>query len=197
MHIDIDRTAYHLQAAIELIECNSIENYLVHKSISPDPNKIMIKRRSFLTYFSIGWFTSCFPVVLAACAPGKSTTSATTTAEVPATEDKGAAKPAKKTADGFIVVGAVAQLKKAGYLQTKEIAVSIDPTNPNKLLAVNTKCTHQGCTVAWIPGDKKYDCPCHDSEFAADGKVLKGPAAKPLVTYSAKIVGTEVLVKMS
>ncbi len=157
----------------------------------------MLKRRSFLAYFSIGWLTSCFPVVLAACAPNKSATQATATTDTPTTDDKGTAKPAlKKTADGFTVVGSVAQLEKAGYLQTKEVAVSKDPTNPKQLLAVNPKCTHQNCDVKWMAGEKKYDCPCHDSEFAADGKVLKGPATKSLATYPAKIVGTQVLVKI-
>jgi cytochrome b6-f complex iron-sulfur subunit len=153
----------------------------------------MIKRRSFLGYFSIGWLTTCFPVVLAACAPNDSATQSDTTAS----DDKGAAKPvAKKTAEGFTVVGSVAQLDKAGYLQTKQVAVSRNPANPKQLIAVNPKCTHQGCDVKWVTGEKKYDCPCHDSEFSADGKVLKGPASAPLATYPVKIVGTQVLVKV-
>jgi cytochrome b6-f complex iron-sulfur subunit len=157
----------------------------------------MIKRRSFLTYFSIGWLSSCFPVALAACAPNKSATQTTATSEAPGAGDKGTAKPsAKKTADGFTVVGSVAELEKAGYLQTKTVAVAKDPANPKKLLAVNPKCTHQGCDVKWMAGEKKYECPCHDSDFAADGKVLKGPATKSLATYPAKIVGTQVLVKI-
>ncbi|WP_310425919.1 Rieske 2Fe-2S domain-containing protein [Chamaesiphon sp. VAR_48_metabat_135_sub] len=156
----------------------------------------MIKRRSFITYFSIGWLTSCFPVVLAACAPSKSSTQVTTT-NPPGTGDPSAAKPiTQKTADGFTVVGSVTQLEKAGYLQTKEVAVARDPANPKQLFAVNPKCTHQGCDIKWVAEEKKYECPCHDSDFAADGKVLKGPATKPLTTYSAKIVGNQVLVKV-
>jgi cytochrome b6-f complex iron-sulfur subunit len=156
----------------------------------------MLKRRSFLTYFSLGWLTTCFPVVLAACAP-KASTQSTTNADVPTTDDKGTAKPvSKKTADGFTVVGSVAELEKAGYIQTKEVAVSKDPTNPKQLLAVNPKCTHEGCDVKWMAGEKKYECPCHSAEFAADGKVLKGPAKNNLATYSAKVVGTQILVKI-
>jgi cytochrome b6-f complex iron-sulfur subunit len=156
----------------------------------------MLKRRSFLTYFSLGWLTTCFPVVLAACAP-KDSTQSTTSADDPAIDDKGTAKPvSKKTADGFKVVGSVAELEKSGYIQTKEVAVSKDPTNPKQLLAVNPKCTHEGCDVKWMAGEKKYECPCHSAEFAADGKVLKGPAKKNLATYSAKVVGTQILVKI-
>jgi cytochrome b6-f complex iron-sulfur subunit len=153
----------------------------------------MMKRRSFLTYFSLSWLTACFPVILAACAPSSSTQSDTNTDSA----DKDTAKPSiKKTADGFMVVGSVAELEKAGYIQTKEVAVSKDPTDPKKLIAVNPKCTHLGCDVKWIPGEKKYECPCHDSEFSATGKVLKGPATKDLATYTTKIVGTQVLVKI-
>lgn len=152
----------------------------------------MMKRRSFLSYFSIGWLATCFPVVLAACAPGKSTTEANAN-----TDDKQVTKPvAKKTADGFTLMGSVAQLEKAGYLQTKEVAVSRDPKNPKQLIAVNPKCTHQGCDVQWVAAQKKYECPCHEANFAADGKVLSGPATESLATYPAKIVGTQVLVKI-
>jgi cytochrome b6-f complex iron-sulfur subunit len=157
----------------------------------------MIKRRSFLGYFSIGWLTACFPVVLAACAPKQATNETTKSTAEPIADDKEAAKPAtKNTADGFTVVGTVAQLDKAGFIQTKQVAVIKDPANPKKLLAVNPKCTHQGCDVKWMAGEKKYDCPCHDAEYAPDGKVLKGPAQKSLATYPAKIVGTQVLVKV-
>ena len=143
----------------------------------------MIKRRSFLTYFSLSWLTACFPVILAACAPSSST--------------QVNSKPAtKKTADGFTAVGATTELDKAGYLQTQAVAVVKNPTNPRQLLAVNPKCTHDGCDVKWLPGEKKYECPCHGAEFSADGKVLKGPATVSLATYPAKVVGTQILVKI-
>ncbi|MBD2592720.1 Rieske 2Fe-2S domain-containing protein [Nostoc spongiaeforme FACHB-130] len=38
-------------------------------------------------------------------------------------------------------------------------------------------------------------CPCHRAEYASDGQVQKGPAEKPLKTYTAKIEGDSVLVK--
>jgi cytochrome b6-f complex iron-sulfur subunit len=164
----------------------------------------MIKRRSFLTFFSVGWAASCFPVVLAACAPNKSTTQATAstesliTAEDPAiVADKGSKKTKAKSATaGFTVVGSVADLDKGGYLQTKQVAITRDATNPKNLIAVSPKCTHQGCDVRWMADEKKYNCPCHSAEYAADGKVLKGPATKSLPSYQAKIVGTQVLVKI-
>lgn len=41
-------------------------------------------------------------------------------------------------------------------------------------------CTHLGCTVQFYNNDRRFHCPCHGSIFAGDGKVLHGPAPKPL-----------------
>ncbi len=149
----------------------------------------MMKRRSFFKYFSIGWLTSCFPIILSICNPTKSIAQAIT--------NKDPAQPATPKIDpGFKVVGTVADLEKNGYLQTKEVAVLRNPSNPQKLIAVNPKCTHQGCDVKWVAGEKRYTCPCHSSNFEANGDVINGPATKPLAAYPAKIVGTQVLVKI-
>jgi isorenieratene synthase len=48
--------------------------------------------------------------------------------------------------------------------------------------AISLTCTHQGCTVK-MAEDGKFHCPCHGAVFAADGKVLKGPARKDLARF--------------
>jgi glycine/D-amino acid oxidase-like deaminating enzyme/nitrite reductase/ring-hydroxylating ferredoxin subunit len=48
------------------------------------------------------------------------------------------------------------------------------------LFVVSAACTHAGCVVAWNGFEKCWDCGCHGSHFDVDGKVLSGPATKPL-----------------
>lgn len=64
--------------------------------------------------------------------------------------------------------------------------------------AVSAKCTHAGCTVEWnAPNDAKVPlrCPCHESHFSLDGKVLGGPAKAPLAEYAVTVSGEEVTLK--
>src|SRR6516165_2027779 len=46
-------------------------------------------------------------------------------------------------------------------------------------------CTHLGCVVAATP--EGFDCPCHGSRFARDGKVVRGPAPSPLAWYEMSL----------
>lgn len=46
--------------------------------------------------------------------------------------------------------------------------------------ALNAECTHLGCLVPWDPILKKFECPCHGSQYDSRGAVLRGPAPGPL-----------------
>jgi cytochrome b6-f complex iron-sulfur subunit len=103
-------------------------------------------------------------------------------------------------ADGFQVVGSVADLDKTGELMVKDfvggaVVVVRDPKNPNIVMAVSPTCTHQGCAVTWKADKKAYLCPCHGSGFSADGQVLTSPATRALKTFTAKLEGDSILVK--
>ncbi len=47
------------------------------------------------------------------------------------------------------------------------------------IAAISLVCTHLGCIVDESP--EGFSCPCHGSEFDADGKVTGGPAPRGLV----------------
>ncbi len=48
-----------------------------------------------------------------------------------------------------------------------------------QLTFLSSRCTHLGCRISESV-DGHLQCPCHGSEFAADGSVIKGPATKGL-----------------
>ncbi|WP_157259925.1 ubiquinol-cytochrome c reductase iron-sulfur subunit [Chamaesiphon minutus] len=156
----------------------------------------MFKRRSFLAYFSIASIASIFPAIITIFKPRQAVANIAED-DTSDLQSKGISSSGQKKPEGFTVIGSVSDLDKNGYLQTKEVALVRNPTNPKQLIAVNPKCTHQGCDVKWAAGEKKYACPCHGASFDANGAVLNGPATKPLTAYQAKIVGTQVLVKVS
>ena len=60
--------------------------------------------------------------------------------------------------------------KKAGLYR--------DPSG--SLRALSAACSHMGCPLGWNPVDRTWDCPCHGSRFAADGRVIHGPAVAAL-----------------
>jgi Rieske Fe-S protein len=47
------------------------------------------------------------------------------------------------------------------------------------LFVVNAVCPHLGCLVE-LGEEGGFICPCHDSRFDAEGRVLSGPATQPL-----------------
>jgi cytochrome b6-f complex iron-sulfur subunit len=47
--------------------------------------------------------------------------------------------------------------------------------------AISSRCTHLGCTVT--ANARGFECNCHGSAFARDGRVVRGPATRPLEWY--------------
>lgn len=48
------------------------------------------------------------------------------------------------------------------------------------LYSVSAVCTHLGCIVA-RDENGSYHCPCHGSQFDSAGRVIAGPAPRPLI----------------
>jgi len=61
----------------------------------------------------------------------------------------------------------------------------------NQVTAFGPQCTHLGCAYRWDDTKNEFLCPCHNSLFALTGKVLSGPAPRPLDRYETKVEGTK------
>jgi menaquinol-cytochrome c reductase iron-sulfur subunit len=71
--------------------------------------------------------------------------------------------------------------------------------DPNEVTAFTATCPHLGCAVEFDAAKKEYECPCHKSGFAIDGKKLFGPSRRGLdplpVKVDDKAGSKEILVK--
>jgi menaquinol-cytochrome c reductase iron-sulfur subunit len=56
-------------------------------------------------------------------------------------------------------------------------------------------CTHLGCHYKWNPETDHFECPCHGSVFTITGKVIGGPAPRPLDTLPYKIIDGKIYVE--
>lgn len=120
----------------------------------------------------------------------------------------------KSAAGGAVLVASLDSLPETGEPQKFSVlATRIDAwnTTPNvpvgavylqrlkggkAVRAFNVKCPHAGCFVDFQPEKSCYHCPCHDSTFATDGKVLdpKSPSPRALDELPVELRGSEIWV---
>ena len=68
-------------------------------------------------------------------------------------------------------------------------AVYLQRLGTGEVRALNVTCPHAGCFVDFRADRKQYLCPCHNSTFALDGKVLdpKSPSPRALDELAVEI----------
>jgi menaquinol-cytochrome c reductase iron-sulfur subunit len=120
----------------------------------------------------------------------------------------------KSATSGAVHVGALSSLPENGEpVKLPVIATRVDAWNrtpnvavgsvylqrigPNQVRALNSVCPHAGCSVGFRTGQKIFFCPCHNSSFAIDGRILdpKSPSPRALDELPVEIRGNEVWVK--
>ena len=57
-----------------------------------------------------------------------------------------------------------------------QLAVNMLGAVVNLLTPTAPRCPHMGCALKYNRQEHSWDCPCHGSRFAEDGRVLDGPA---------------------
>ena len=60
-----------------------------------------------------------------------------------------------------------------------------DSLSNGSFRALSAKCTHLGCQVR--ASQNFLTCPCHGSTFDVQGKVVRGPAKRPLPSYPVEV----------
>jgi len=135
------------------------------------------QRRSFLNLFLgvgvAGWLSSLLYPVLRYLRPLSDT----------------ATGPVKLTPDE------VAKVEKEHFCIARSGSKKVIVFNANgELRALDAKCTHEGCTVQYVPGDSVILCACHNGKYDLDGRVLSGPPPRPLSKWVATKEGDQVTV---
>lgn len=112
--------------------------------------------------------------------------------------------PRAKKRDQWIEAGDLTQIKPQvpeemvfrrtrvdGWKVTSEKTTAwVVKSADNQAVAFSPQCTHLGCAYHWDEQNKNFLCPCHTSTFDLEGKVLTGPAPRPLDRYQVKVEGT-------
>ncbi|MBF8249157.1 MAG: petC [Bacteroidetes bacterium] len=66
----------------------------------------------------------------------------------------------------------------------KEQKVFIVRAKEGYLYAISAVCTHLGCIANWKSEEGIIACPCHGSKFDKEGRLMEGPAPRPLPRFS-------------
>ena len=82
-----------------------------------------------------------------------------------------------------------------GWKATKEKTTTwVVKNGPQSATAFSPACPHLGCIYHWEDEQGIFLCPCHDSAFGLDGKVIAGPAPRPLDRYESRVEGGKLLI---
>ncbi|WP_432156575.1 MULTISPECIES: Rieske 2Fe-2S domain-containing protein [unclassified Streptomyces] len=85
-----------------------------------------------------------------------------------------------------VELGSASELSPGDARLYRDHNVVVSRAGDGALSAYSSVCTHAGCAINKLDGEKLI-CPCHGSEFdAATGEVLRGPASVGLPKLSVK-----------
>ncbi len=105
-------------------------------------------------------------------------------------------KPAKQTSGfgGQVIAGKPQEFKSGTVNLVQEGRYYISALEEGGYLALWWRCTHLGCTVPWVAGEKQFHCPCHGSLYNTKGEVIGGPAPRPLDLFPITLLDGNLVV---
>jgi len=106
-------------------------------------------------------------------------------------------RKSKTEVAGVHVAGPVERFEPGSVTAYREGKFYLACLEDGGFLALDRKCTHLGCTVPWIPDEKRFACPCHASVFDIRGDVLSAPAPRALDLFAVRIENGIVIVDTS
>jgi len=90
---------------------------------------------------------------------------------------------------GLFTVGKVSELPDAGSPPVNIPKVKMWLSNTDQgVMALYKVCTHLGCLYNWNSQEGKFICPCHGSQFQANGTYIQGPAPRSLDRFVVQAV---------
>ena len=79
-------------------------------------------------------------------------------------------------------------------MSSEKTTVWVVKLGESDVIALSPQCTHLGCAYHYDDKKSEFVCPCHTSNFSLDGKVLSGPAPRPLDRFAVRVENGRVLI---
>lgn len=93
---------------------------------------------------------------------------------------------------GEFIVGAVEDFPEGSVTSIREGKFFL-VNDGGEFIALYQVCTHLGCLVRHVQDDG-YSCPCHGSQFAKDGTLVRSPAPRDMDRFPVEIVDGQIVV---
>ena len=91
------------------------------------------------------------------------------------------------SASNFVATHNPGERELAQGLKGDPTYIVVTEENTIANYGISAVCTHLGCVVPWNGNEGKFICPCHGSQYNAEGKVVRGPAPLSLALAHADV----------
>ena len=90
---------------------------------------------------------------------------------------------------GVPILTSFTSLVEDAYMKAapRDVAIYVINQGNGEFVIYDDRCTHLGCPFSWSDKDTEFLCPCHNGVFDEEGRVLGGPAPRPLDRYEYKV----------